>query len=250
MERNEQTPPHAKYNDEEVKQLILQSQAGDETAREKLVVSNQRLVWSVVQRFLNRGYEAEDLFQIGCIGLMKAIDKFDLQYDVKFSTYAVPMIIGEIQRFLRDDSTVKISRSLKETARQIRHMRDELAKRLGRQPHINELAKELGMEPAEIVFAQEAMRAPASIHETVFENDGDPILLMDQIAEDSEERWFDRLALNDALSRLPERERLIVFLRFFRDKTQAEVAEVLGISQVQVSRLEKKILQTIREQLG
>jgi RNA polymerase sporulation-specific sigma factor len=246
----EKTAPHQKYTDEQVKELIANSQAGDTSAREALIVSNQRLVWSVVQRFLNRGYEADDLFQIGCIGLMKAIDKFDLSYDVRFSTYAVPMIIGEIQRFLRDDSTVKISRSLKETARQVRRTRDDLAKKLGRQPHINEVAQALGMEPTEVVFALEAMRQPASIHETVFENDGDPIYLMDQISDESQNKWFDKVALHDALSRLPERERLIVFLRFFRDKTQAEVAEVLGISQVQVSRLEKKILQTIREQMG
>lgn len=246
----EKTAPHQKYSDGQVKELIASSQAGDAAARDTLVVSNQRLVWSVVQRFLNRGYEADDLFQIGCIGLMKAIDKFDLSYDVRFSTYAVPMIIGEIQRFLRDDSTVKISRSLKETARQVRRTRDELAKKLGRQPHINEVAEALGMEPTDVVFAMDAMRQPASIHETVFENDGDPIYLMDQISDETQDKWFDRVTLHDALTRLPERERLIVFLRFFRDKTQAEVAEVLGISQVQVSRLEKKILQTVREQLG
>ncbi|TCP59546.1 RNA polymerase sporulation-specific sigma factor [Tumebacillus sp. BK434] len=246
----EKTAPHQKYTDEQVKGLIASSQAGDDSARESLIVSNQRLVWSVVQRFLNRGYEADDLFQIGCIGLMKAIDKFDLSYDVRFSTYAVPMIIGEIQRFLRDDSTVKVSRSLKETARQVRRTRDELAKKLGRQPHINEVAQAMGMEPTEVVFALESMRQPASIHETVFENDGDPIYLMDQISDETQNKWFDKLALHDALARLPERERLIVFMRFFRDKTQAEVAEVLGISQVQVSRLEKKILQIIRDQLG
>ncbi|GAX91857.1 RNA polymerase sporulation sigma factor SigF [Effusibacillus lacus] len=249
MERN-QASSQGKLTDEQVKELIAKSQAGDQTARETLVVANQRLVWSVVQRFLNRGYEPDDLFQIGCIGLMKAIDKFDLSFEVRFSTYAVPMIIGEIQRFLRDDSTVKISRSLKETARQIRRVRDELSKNMGRQPHINEVAEAMGMEPAEVVFAQEALRQPASIHETVFENDGDPIYLMDQIADDNQERWFDKLSLHDALAKLPERERLIVFLRFFRDKTQAEVADVLGISQVQVSRLEKRILQTIKDQLG
>ncbi|MDI3327444.1 MAG: RNA polymerase sporulation sigma factor SigF [Alicyclobacillaceae bacterium] len=249
MQPEKEMSSTAKLTDEEVRLLIARSQQGDSAAREKLVLFNQRLVWSVVQRFLGRGYEPDDLFQIGCIGLMKAIDKFDLSFDVKFSTYAVPMIIGEIQRFLRDDGTVKISRSVKETARSIRRVRDELAKRLGRQPHINELAAELGMEPAEVVFTQEAVRAPASIHETVFENDGDPILLMDQIADEEQEKWFDRLALADALNRLPERERLIVFLRFFRDKTQSEVAAVLGISQVQVSRLEKKILNHIRRQL-
>lgn len=239
-----------KYSDEEIRELIQKSQAGDDGARDALVISNQRLVWSVVQRFLNRGYEADDLFQIGCIGLMKSIDKFDLSYEVKFSTYAVPMIIGEIQRFLRDDSTVKVSRSLKEQAKLIRKTRDELAKTLGRQPHINEIAKALNMEPTEVVFAQEALRAPASIHEPVFENDGDPIYLMDQIKDEGQERWFDKLSLHDALERLPERERLIIYMRFFKDKTQAEVADVLGISQVQVSRLEKKILHTIRDQLG
>lgn len=240
--------PH-KFSDQEVKQLILDSQSGDSDARDTLVLANQRLVWAVVQRFLGRGYDADDLFQIGCIGLMKAIDKFDLSFDVKFSTYAVPMIIGEIQRFLRDDSTVKVSRSLKETARHIRRVRDELSKKLGRQPHISEIADEMGIDASEVVFAQEALRAPSSIHETVYENDGDPIYLMDQIADEENGEWFDKIALHEVLSRLPERERLIVYLRFFKDKTQSDVAKVLGISQVQVSRLEKRILQSIRMQL-
>ncbi|MFD1675103.1 RNA polymerase sporulation sigma factor SigF [Alicyclobacillus fodiniaquatilis] len=238
-----------KLSDDEVKSLITASQSGNQEARDTLVIHNQRLVWAVVQRFLGRGYDADDLFQIGCIGLMKAVDKFDLSYDVKFSTYAVPMIIGEIQRFLRDDSTVKVSRSLKETAKQIRHVRDDLAKKLGRQPHITELAEAMDMEPSEIVFAQEALRAPASIHETVYENDGDPIYLMDQIADEEAQGWFDKIALHEIIGRLPERERYIVYMRFFKDKTQSDVARVLGISQVQVSRLEKRILQQIKEQL-
>lgn len=238
-----------KYSDDETRNLIAASQNGDHEARDQLVLGNQRLVWAVVQRFLGRGYEADDLFQIGCIGLMKAIDKFDLSYDVKFSTYAVPMIIGEIQRFLRDDSTIKVSRSLKETARHIRRVRDELAKTLGRQPHIAEIAEQMGIDPSEVVFAQEALRSPASIHETVFENDGDPIYLMDQIADEEGAGWFDKIALHEILNRLPERERLIVYLRFFKDKTQSDVARVLGISQVQVSRLEKKILNQIKDQL-
>ncbi len=236
-----------KLPDDRIRELILMSQQGEIIARDELVVHNQRLVWAVVQRFLGRGYDPEDLFQIGCIGLMKAIDKFDLTYDVKFSTYAVPMIIGEIQRFLRDDHTLKVSRSLKETARHIRSIREELAKSLGRQPQLNEIAEALGIEPAEVIFAQEAMRMPASIHETVFENDGDPIYLVDQIADAGEDMWFDRLTLHDALSHLPERERLIIYMRFFKDKTQSEVAEMLHISQVQVSRLEKRILLKIRE---
>ncbi|MCM3698251.1 RNA polymerase sporulation sigma factor SigF [Paenibacillus macerans] len=237
-------------DDAEVKRLIALSQAGDNAARDRLVSCNIRLVWSVVQRFMNRGYEPEDLFQIGCIGLLKSVDKFDLSYDVKFSTYAVPMIIGEIQRFLRDDGTLKVSRSLKEMANKVRKKKDELSKLLGRLPTVKEVAEELGVTPEDVVFAQEANKPPASIHETVFENDGDPITLMDQIADESQERWFDKLALHEAIDGLTDRERLIVYLRYYRDQTQSEVATRLGISQVQVSRLEKKILQSIRDQIA
>ncbi|QJC51813.1 RNA polymerase sporulation sigma factor SigF [Paenibacillus albicereus] len=237
-------------DDAEVKRLIALSQSGDSLARDTLARCNIRLVWSVVQRFMNRGYEPEDLFQIGCIGLLKSVDKFDLSYEVKFSTYAVPMIIGEIQRFLRDDGTLKVSRSLKETANKVRKAKDELAKTLGRLPTIREVAEFLGITAEDVVFAQEANKPPASIHETVFENDGDPITLMDQIEGESGERWFDKLALNEAIGGLSERERLIVYLRYYRDQTQSEVAGRLGISQVQVSRLEKKILQSIKEQIA
>ncbi|GIQ69395.1 RNA polymerase sporulation sigma factor SigF [Xylanibacillus composti] len=237
-------------DDAEVKRLIALSQTGDTLARDTLVNCNIRLVWSVVQRFLNRGYEPEDLFQIGCIGLLKSVDKFDLSYDVKFSTYAVPMIIGEIQRFLRDDGTLKVSRSLKETANKIRKTKDELSKTLGRLPTVKEVAEALGITPEDVVFAQEANKPPSSIHETVFENDGDPITLMDQISDDSQDRWFDKLALSEAIESLSERERLIVYLRYFRDQTQSEVASRLGISQVQVSRLEKKILKSIKDQIA
>ncbi|MGZ7443933.1 RNA polymerase sporulation sigma factor SigF [Paenibacillus sp. TH7-28] len=237
-------------DDAEVKRLIALSQAGDNAARDRLVSCNIRLVWSVVQRFMNRGYEPEDLFQIGCIGLLKSVDKFDLSYDVKFSTYAVPMIIGEIQRFLRDDGTLKVSRSLKEMANKVRKKKDELSKLMGRLPTVKEVAEELGVTPEDVVFAQEANKPPASIHETVFENDGDPITLMDQIADESQERWFDKLALHEAIDGLTDRERLIVYLRYYRDQTQSEVATRLGISQVQVSRLEKKILQSIRDQIA
>jgi RNA polymerase sporulation-specific sigma factor len=241
---------HTYLDDSEVKRLIALSQSGDTVARDTLVNCNIRLVWSVVQRFLNRGYEAEDLFQIGCIGLLKSVDKFDLSYDVKFSTYAVPMIIGEIQRFLRDDGTLKVSRSLKELANKVRKTKDELSKKIGRLPTIKEVADELGISPEEVVFAQEANKPPSSIHETVFENDGDPITLMDQIADETQEKWFEKLALNEAIGGLSERERLIVYLRYYRDQTQSEVANRLGISQVQVSRLEKKILQSIKEQIA
>jgi RNA polymerase sporulation-specific sigma factor len=234
---------------DQVKDLIAKSQSGDTDARELLVNSNIRLVWSVVQRFINRGYEADDLFQIGCIGLLKAVDKFDLSYDVRFSTYAVPMIIGEIQRFLRDDGTVKVSRSLKETANKVRRAKDELYKQFGRAPTIAEVADAVGITPEEVVFAQEASRSPSSIHETVYENDGDPITLIDQIADEGVNKWFEKIALKDAISRLSEREQLIVYLRYYKDQTQSEVAERLGISQVQVSRLEKRILQTIKDQI-
>jgi RNA polymerase sporulation-specific sigma factor len=237
-------------DDAEVKRLIALSQSGDTVARDTLINCNIRLVWSVVQRFMNRGYEPEDLFQIGCIGLLKSVDKFDLSYDVKFSTYAVPMIIGEIQRFLRDDGTLKVSRSLKELANKVRKTKDELSKGLGRLPTVKEIAEALNITPEDVVFAQEANKPPASIHETVFENDGDPITLMDQISDDSQEKWFDKLALNEAIESLSERERLIVYLRYFRDQTQSEVADRLGISQVQVSRLEKKILQMIKDQIA
>jgi len=230
---------------EEIKKLIEKSQTGDDRARDVLVERNVRLVWSVVQRFMNRGYDPEDLFQIGCIGLIKSIDKFDLSYNVRFSTYAVPMIIGEIQRFIRDDGTIKVSRSLKETANKVRRERDELTKKLGRSPTIQELARALELEAEEVVQAMEATRFPKSIHETVFENEGDPITLLDQIPEE-ETNWFEKISLEEAIRDLSERERLIIYLRYFKDQTQSVVAKRLGISQVQVSRLEKQILESIK----
>ncbi|MBG9590473.1 RNA polymerase sporulation sigma factor SigF [Cytobacillus firmus] len=235
--------------DNEVKELIKQSQSGDQGARDRIVQKNMRLVWSVVQRFLNRGYEPDDLFQIGCIGLLKSVDKFDLSYDVKFSTYAVPMIIGEIQRFIRDDGTVKVSRSLKEMGNKIRKAKDELSKTLGRIPTVTELSEFLEISPEDIILAQEASRIPSSIHETVYENDGDPITLLDQIDDGNEGKWFDKIALKEAIRELDERERLIVYLRYYKDQTQSEVAARLGISQVQVSRLEKKILQQMKDRM-
>ncbi len=236
--------------DIEVKELILRSKEGDAVAREQLVQNNMRLIWSVVQRFLNRGYESDDLFQIGSIGLLKAIDKFDLNYDVKFSTYAVPMIIGEIQRFLRDDGSVKVSRSLKELGNKIHRVQDELTKELGRSPTINEIANKLGVNPEDVIVAQDATKTPTSINETIYENDGDPISLIDQLPMDENDHWFNSLSLQEAIQKLNDRERLIIYLRYFKDQTQLEVAERLGISQVQVSRLEKKILQTIKDQIS
>ncbi len=235
-------------DDKDVKRYIQLSQQGDEEARSLLVEKNIRLVWSVVQRFLNRGYDQDDLFQIGCIGLLKSIDKFDLEYDVKFSTYAVPMIIGEIQRFIRDDGTVKVSRSLKEIGNKIRRVTDELTKEFARAPTVQEIADKLELTPEEIIHAQEATKKPQSIHETVYENDGDPITLLDQIA-DVNDNWFDKLTMEQVIKDLDERERLIVFLRYYKDKTQTEVANRLGISQVQVSRIEKKILEKIKEEI-
>ncbi|MBS4199558.1 RNA polymerase sporulation sigma factor SigF [Bacillus sp. FJAT-49732] len=235
--------------DAEVKEYIRRSQEGDQEARDILVEKNVRLVWSVVQRFLNRGYEPDDLFQIGSIGLLKSVDKFDLSYDVKFSTYAVPMIIGEIQRFIRDDGTVKVSRSLKELANRIRKARDELAKRNEKVPTVGEIADYLGVSREEVIMAQDAGRSPTSIHETVYENDGDPITLIDQIADHNDHKWFDKIALEEAIRGLDERERLIVYLRYYKDQTQSEVANRLGISQVQVSRLEKKILEQMKEHM-
>lgn len=246
--KNDQT--NTQLKDHEVKELIRRSQEGDQDARDLIIQRNMRLVWSVVQRFLNRGYEPDDLFQIGSIGLLKSVDKFDLSYDVRFSTYAVPMIIGEIQRFIRDDGTVKVSRSLKELGNKIRRARDELSKTMGKVPTVAEIANYLEISPEEVVLAQEAIRAPSSIHETVYENDGDPITLLDQIADNTETKWFDKIVLKDAIRDLDERERLIVFLRYYKDQTQSEVAERLGISQVQVSRLEKKILQQMKDRMN
>ncbi|ELK44438.1 RNA polymerase sporulation sigma factor SigF [Halobacillus sp. BAB-2008] len=235
-----------RLSDKDVKDLIKKSHSGDHKARDFLVEKNTRLVWSVVQRYLRRGYDQDDLYQIGCIGLLKSIDKFDLSYDVRFSTYAVPMIIGEIQRFIRDDGSVKVSRSLKELNHKVRAKKEELLKENGRSPTVNELADALGLTTEEIVQAEEVGRSPQSIYETVYENEGDPITLVDQIAEE-DNNWFDHLTLQDVMSRLDKRERLIIYLRYYKDQTQTEVAERLGISQVQVSRLEKKILADMKE---
>jgi len=234
---------------EKMRELIVKSQKGDKKARDYLVEKNVRLVWSVVQRFMNRGYDPEDLFQIGSIGLIKSIDKFDLSYDVRFSTYAVPMIIGEIQRFIRDDGTVKVSRSIKELGNKIRIKKEELTKTLNRSPTVQEVADELSITPEEVAQAQDAIKYPHSIHETVYENGGEPITLLDQIADDDKE-WFNKLTLEEAIRSLEERERLIIYLRYYKDKTQSQVAERLGISQVQVSRLEKKILKEMKEKIN
>lgn len=235
--------------DEEMRTLITRAQAGDQQARERLVNCNLKLVFNLVQRFHNRGYELEDLFQIGTIGLMKAIDKFDLSYDVKFSTYAVPMIVGEIKRFLRDDSPVKVSRSLKEAAYRIQMMREQLTGKLGREPTIGEIAENLGCTREEVVTALEAAQAPTSIYETLHHDDGDPIYILDQLKgeEDGDNPWLDQLAIKELLMGLSERDRQIIIWRFFEDLTQSEVANRLDISQVQVSRLERQALKKLRQ---
>ncbi len=236
-------------NDEEMKNLLARAQAGDAQARERLVNCNLKLVFNLVKRFQNRGYELEDLFQIGCIGLIKAIDKFDLSYNVRFSTYAVPMIVGEIRRFLRDDNPVKVSRSLKEIAYKAQQSREKLMAKMGREPTVNEIAAELGISREEVVTALEAAQFPSSIYETLHQDDGDPIYLLDQLSEgDGEDNpWLDSITLKEVLKQLPDRDRLILLWRFFGDKTQGEIAERLGLSQVQVSRLERQALQKLRD---
>lgn len=235
--------------DKEMKELLQKAKDGDSYARDKLVNCNLKLVFNLVKRFQNRGYELEDLFQIGCIGLMKAIDKFDLGYDVKFSTYAVPMIVGEIRRFLRDDNPVKVSRSVKETAYKIQQTRELLTARLGREPTISEIAGELSLSREEIVNALEAAQTPASIYETLHQDDGDPIYLLDQLKgdEEGETPWLESLSINELLDKLPERDRLIITWRFFEDKTQSDIARRLNLSQVQVSRLERQALKKIKD---
>lgn len=249
MEMN--LPRFPLLKDTEMKELLSRAQAGDEQARERLVNCNLKLVFNLVKRFQNRGYELEDLFQIGCIGLMKAIDKFDMSFNVRFSTYAVPMIVGEIRRFLRDDNIIKVSRSIKETAYKVQQTRDVLVAKMGREPTINEIAVELGIPREEVVTALDASLSPASIFETLHQDDGDPIYLLDQLSEDGGEEmpWLDNIAIKEVLKKLPDRDRLILLWRFFGDKTQGEIASRLGLSQVQVSRLERQALQKLRDMM-
>jgi len=231
-------------------ELIKKAQQGVEEAKEILVKKNIALVKSVVKRFLNRGYEYEDLFQIGTIGLIKAIYNYDPQYEVRFSTYAVPMIIGEIKRFLRDDGLIKVSRSLKELANKALSVQEQLKKNLHREPTIQEIAEIVGAEPEEIVQALEANKTPSSLHDVVYEDDDNPILLIDKVSGDEGlAEVVDSIAIKDILSKLDWRERHIIIMRYFKDRTQSDIAQELGISQVQVSRIEKKILLKMREML-
>lgn len=238
-------------SNDEVQALLVQAKAGDEAARERIINCNLRLVFNLIQRFSNRGCEMEDLFQIGTIGLMKAIDKFDTSYDVRFSTYAVPMIIGEIRRFLRDDGPIKISRSLKETGIRIRYTQEQLTKELGRTPKLTEVAEKLDLTPEQLTEALEATQYLTSIHEELYQDDGDAIYVIDQLADrEDDSRFLEHMALEEVIDRLPEREKHILYLRFYRDQTQTEVAKRIGISQVQVSRLERSALKKVREMLS
>ena len=231
--------------------LIQKSHKGDKEARARLVEENTGLVWCVVKRFYNRGVEMEDLFQIGTIGLLKAIDKFDLNYDVKFSTYAVPMIAGEIKRFLRDDGMIKVSRSLKELSYKAYLCREKLQERFGREPSVTELAGELGVEPEELMAALDASSEVESLHKPIYQSDGQEVSLMDRLPwrAEPEEEVLDHLLLKELLGGLEKEERQLIYLRYFADRTQAQAGKELGISQVQVSRLEKKILKSMREQI-
>ena len=236
---------------DETMELIQSAHAGDKEARDRLVSENMGLVWSVVRRFLGRGHEPEDLFQIGSIGLLKAIDKFDLAFDVRFSTYAIPMITGEIKRFLRDDGMIKISRSLQEMAAKARTEKEKLGTALGREPTLEELAAALEVEPMELAVAMESGAEVESLYKTIYHGDGNAIYLIDKLEDKKEEDEgvLNRLVVARLLKELKPQEQRLIVMRYYMDKTQTQVAAELGISQVQVSRLEKKILQSMRRRL-
>ena len=231
--------------------LIQKSHQGDEEAKAQIVEENTGLIWCVVKRFYNRGAEAEDLFQIGSIGLLKAIDKFDLSYDVKFSTYAVPMISGEIKRFLRDDGMIKVTRSLKEMAYKAHCCREKLQGENGDEPSLGEIAKTMQVDKEELVLALEAGAEIESLHKTIYQKDGHEIQLLDKLEEkeEREEAVLNRMLLSQLLEQLRPEERQLIYLRYFANKTQTEVGKILGTSQVQVSRMEKRILEEMREKI-
>lgn len=236
---------------DETAKLIQSAHEGNKSARDRLVSENMGLVWSIVRRFGGRGYDPEDLFQIGSIGLIKAIDKFDLSFDVKFSTYAVPMIAGEIKRFLRDDGMIKVSRVLKETAIKAKGVREALNLKLGREPTLNEIAGELGICVEELAAAMESGAEIESLQKTIYQGDGSSIHLMDKLEEKSNpaEEVMNKMLLGRLLKELSPEERKIIIRRYYMEQTQTQIAKELGISQVQVSRMEKKILKSMREKL-
>lgn len=231
--------------------LIEKAKKGDKDALNDITELNFPLVASICKKFLNRGYEYDDLFQIGCIGLVKAVNNFDSKFNVKFSTYAVPMIMGEIRRFLRDDGIVKVSRSVKSTARKIHYDREKLTNTLGREPTIDELSEYCKIDKEEIVFALESLSGPQYLYDVIHQDDGSPVLLIDKVGDSFEENdnLIDRITLQEILSTLDNRARQVIILRYFKDKTQVEVAKALGISQVQVSRIEKRVLKQMKERL-
>lgn len=251
MELLIEKPKQVRTKDEKVKKLLELAHDGDKAARDTMVKENMGLIWSIVRRFNNRGYELEDLFQIGSIGLMKAIDKFDTSFEVKFSTYAVPMITGEIKRFLRDDGLIKVSRSIKENGAKIKQARERLQAERGRDITLQELSDETGMERTEIVMALEANGEVESIYKTYAPENGKETCLADRLPQekDSHEVLINHMLLEQLLKELKEEERQLIQMRYFEECTQMQVAEKLGISQVQVSRMEKKILLSMRKKL-
>jgi len=234
---------------EQKKELFTRIHKGDTSAREEFIQGNLRLVLSVIQRFNNRGEYVDDLFQVGCIGLIKAIDNFDLSQNVKFSTYAVPMIIGEIRRYLRDNNSIRVSRSLRDIAYKALQAKERLINKNQKEPTIEEIAKELGVAKEEVVFALDAIQDPVSLFEPIYNDGGDAIFVMDQVSDDKnhDENWLEEISLKEAMARLNDREKLILNKRFFEGRTQMEVAEEIGISQAQVSRLEKSALLHMRK---
>src|SRR5690554_4790219 len=235
----------------EMRELFDLIHQGDDSAREKFIQGNLRLVLSVIQRFNNRGEHIDDLFQVGCIGLIKAIDNFDVSQNVRFSTYAVPMIIGEIRRYLRDNNPIRVSRSLRDIAYKALQVRDQLINKNSQEPTIGEIAKELDLPREDVVFALDAIQDPISLFEPIYHDGGDAIFVMDQISDEKhqDKSWIEGIALKEALKKLNDREKLILTLRFFEGRTQMEVAEEIGISQAQVSRLEKTALKHMRKNI-
>jgi RNA polymerase sporulation-specific sigma factor len=231
-------------------ELLQRAKQGDQEARTELVNGNLRLVLSVVQKFTNRGENLDDLFQVGCIGLIKSIDNFDTNLNVRFSTYAVPMIIGEIRRYLRDNNSIRVSRSLRDTAYKAMQVKEWLTAQSDREPTVEEISKEMGLKKEEVVMALEAIVEPISLYEPAYNDGGDTIFVMDQVGDkQSDKDWLDEIALKEAIENLGEREKKILSLRFFVGKTQMEVAKEVGISQAQVSRLEKAALNRIKKQI-
>jgi RNA polymerase sporulation-specific sigma factor len=230
-------------------ELLHRIKDGDETARQQFVRGNLRLVLSVIQKFNNRGENIDDLFQIGCIGLIKAIDNFDLSQNVRFSTYAVPMIIGEIRRYLRDNNPIRVSRSLKDTAYKALQVRERLVRVNAKEPTVSEISKELELPVEDVVMALDAIQDPISLFDPVYQDNGDAIFVMDQVQDkkDTDENWLQEIALKEAIKKLNSRERLVLDLRFYKGRTQIEVADEIGISQAQVSRIEKNALKNMKK---